>query len=187
MRLGITGAAGLLSVTMMLAARAFAQKVETVFEKDVDFGKYKTYQLQAARGLKTNQPRDDAITRRIAESIRRVLNERGGRESTVSPDVHIAFSVGNETSTWVDRFSSSAPSGRDYMIGEVFRRTPEMGVDQKGILIIEVLDAHSERLVWRAYCSAKVTDLQKINEVIDKAVKKAFSKYPPKGSSSQRK
>jgi hypothetical protein len=32
-------------VMMILAARIFAQRVETIFEKDVDFGKYKTYQL----------------------------------------------------------------------------------------------------------------------------------------------
>jgi Domain of unknown function (DUF4136) len=186
MRLRLAGTAGLLGLMMMLAARIFAQKVETIFEKDVDFGKYKTYQLQSARALKTEQPRNDAITQRIAESIRRVLNERGDRESALSPDVHIAFSVGNETTTWVDRFSSSSPSGRDYMIGEVFHSTPELRVDRKGILVLEVLDVQSRRLVWRAYCSAKMKDLKQVDQVIDKAVKKAFSKYPPKGSRTHR-
>jgi Domain of unknown function (DUF4136) len=51
---------------------------------------------------------------------------------------------------------------------------------EEGTLIIDLIDAHSKKLIWRAYASSEVKT-PVTEEKIRKAVDKAFTKYPPHG------
>lgn len=49
-----------------------------------------------------------------------------------------------------------------------------------GTLIIELLDASTEALVWQAVASDTIDDSGKVAKKIEQAAEKAFRKYPPK-------
>jgi hypothetical protein len=53
----------------------------------------------------------------------------------------------------------------------------------EGSIIIDLVDGRTMELVWRGMAEnahRDDTSQQKLNETIDKAIKKVFEKYPPK-------
>jgi hypothetical protein len=50
----------------------------------------------------------------------------------------------------------------------------------RGMLVIEILDAHTSKLLWRAACGDQIKDMRKRDENINKIVKKALERFPPK-------
>ena len=51
----------------------------------------------------------------------------------------------------------------------------------EGTLVIDLVDARSQKLVWRAYCVAEGTGMSDA-AFIQKAVSKAFERFPPPGA-----
>jgi hypothetical protein len=89
-------------------------------------------------------------------------------------DVEIRFVGGNGAGLQVDDLAvgdvamwdiggSPAVSGRTY---------------KKSSLVIAVVDNRSKRTIWAARCSDKFGDPNKMRERIQKAVAKAFAKFP---------
>ena len=50
----------------------------------------------------------------------------------------------------------------------------------EGTLVIDIVDGKTNELAWRAYCKGVVNNPSKRDKVINKALKKAFKKFPPK-------
>jgi hypothetical protein len=54
----------------------------------------------------------------------------------------------------------------------------------RGMLMVDVIDAKTKKLVWRATATDTITDNRQKNEKkIHKAVEKMFEKYPAAGTS----
>ena len=49
-----------------------------------------------------------------------------------------------------------------------------------GTLVIDIVDAKANRLVWRAFCQDEISDMKERHKNIAKAVEKAFKEFPPK-------
>jgi hypothetical protein len=49
-----------------------------------------------------------------------------------------------------------------------------------GMLVIDIVDATSMKLLWRAFCGDEVTDMRNRHKNINSAVKKALEKFPPR-------
>jgi hypothetical protein len=54
------------------------------------------------------------------------------------------------------------------------------GYYKTGILVLDVVDAATSKLIWRAYCSDTIRDIANRDKNINATVKKAFDKFPPK-------
>ena len=50
----------------------------------------------------------------------------------------------------------------------------------EGTLVLDFVDATTKELAWRAYCKGSIRNPHKKDKVINKAVKKAIKKFPPK-------
>lgn len=50
----------------------------------------------------------------------------------------------------------------------------------EGILILDFVDAKTNKLVWRAICKDKIDDMKNRHKNIQKTVEKALKKFPPK-------
>ena len=77
--------------------------------------------------------------------------------------------------------------GYTYTDRYYYRGVPEQDVTvtqyTEGTLIIDVIEARSMELVWRASATGTVDpnpNPEKIEKKVDDIVKKMFSKYPPK-------
>jgi hypothetical protein len=51
---------------------------------------------------------------------------------------------------------------------------------KEGMLVLDIIDAATSKLLWRAYCGDQVHDMADRHKVINKAVRKAFDRFPPK-------
>ena len=50
----------------------------------------------------------------------------------------------------------------------------------EGTLVLDIVDTKTKQLAWRAYCQGAVRNMSKRHKVINKAIQKAFKKFPPK-------
>ena len=55
-----------------------------------------------------------------------------------------------------------------------------IGERVSGMLVLEMFDARTSKLLWRAYCHDRINDMTKRDKIINDVVKKAVEKFPPK-------
>ena len=58
--------------------------------------------------------------------------------------------------------------------------TTEIEYYTDGMLVIDMVDAHTSKLLWRAYCSDTIKDFRERDKNVNATVKKAFQNFPPK-------
>jgi hypothetical protein len=107
-----------------------------------------------------------------------ILMRRGFQPDDVSPNFYITFFVKGQrynqptliTTSW---YYGAGPSWSTYS-ESIYRQMAD------GTLVIDIVDAKANRLVWRASYHDQVTDWKKRDKIITKAVRDALSKFPPK-------
>ena len=50
----------------------------------------------------------------------------------------------------------------------------------EGILLLDIVDAKTNKLLWRAACKVKIEDMSERHKNIEDTVKKALKSFPPK-------
>lgn len=158
-----------------LAAAVQAQSVKIDFDPSADFAGVRSYSFQSGKKIGGSALLDNTlIDSRIRQAVERELGARNVRETRDNPDVLVAYHVGRKDRVDVDAFS--------YGIGPRWRAgwTDVMVTNYtEGTLILDIIDAQTNELIWRAYCTGAVTSPEQAGKKIDKAAKKAFKKYPP--------
>jgi Domain of unknown function (DUF4136) len=161
-----------LSVALLLATAAWAQKINTEFDDVAPFSDYKTFAIRPGRLNSKNPTLNSDLTRkRIETQIRKRLEEKGLHEVADHPDLNVVFTLGSvrklETETY--------PAGwRGY--GTRVVRVPYA----EGTLVIDLRDTSKRSLVWRAVAVEEKSDAMKLQGRLDEMVRKSFDKYPPK-------
>jgi hypothetical protein len=181
-------AAFLFILFVLTSASVSAQKVDVVSMEPADFGSYESYSFQPFLVLATKEPwRNSIVERSITEAITSEFGKKGLERVDESPDVYVAVYLGIEQGGWVDGFNAWTPrqrgSNERTSVNEAValtRRKQPSNPTRKGIGVIDLVDAKTDTVVWRAYCSARVGDGDDREKKIHKAVTKAFKKYPPK-------
>lgn len=168
----------LVIATLCVAFPAAAVDVNVDYDKSADFSKYKTY----ARKAMTPAP-SSLVQGRIDDAIDRELAARGWSKVESGADIHVIThaSVGKETLITADHFGGYGGyrGGRGWGggWGTTHVNVSEIGV---GTLLVDMVDAGSSQLVWRAVASATVTHkAEKSEKKITKAAKKMFKDFPP--------
>src|SRR5579864_6172713 len=81
---------------LLLALGAFAQKIEIEFDQAVDFSKFKTFAIRAARLTSRNPSlNSELIRKRINADIQKYLEAKG------SPSCHPARPISTFATRWV--------------------------------------------------------------------------------------
>ena len=162
-----------LSLLLALAAVTLpAQKVHEEFDASIDFSKYKTYAIRNGR-IRSKHPALDnsLVQKKIENALRTQLSAKGLQEVSDQPDLVVTYVLGAIDRREVDL----VPAGwRGLRTRRVARRYTQ------GAMVIDLRDAQKRELIWRATCTDTGNNPSKIEEHIDKDVKKAFEKYPPK-------
>jgi hypothetical protein len=176
---------------LLLAATSFAQKVVIEYDHDVDFTAYRTYDWKDHPFL-TNHPESKQFTVGIdlvRSNVNDILMGRGYQPVDVNPQFDITEFIttrmGQETHTvpaagvypnaytwpgsWYTWSSAWFPSWDTYVRDYV-----------EGILLLDIVDANTKRLVWRAACKDKIDDMSERHKNIENAIKKALKSFPPK-------
>jgi hypothetical protein len=170
---------------LLMPTLAMAQKVSYDFNKEADFGSFKTYAHKD--GTKVGQ---ELIDSRIMAAIDAQLAEKGLTKSDANPDVFVVYHVAFDKQKDISTFSSGygggyGPYGWGWGGGGWAGGTSTTQVRDIliGTLVIDLADAKKGQVAWRGM-GTKTVDVQtkpeKRDKNINNAVKKIFKNYPPK-------
>ena len=169
---------------LLLAGSAPGQTVEVDFDRSIDSSAYRRYSWKVHPLLE----QDPELLQSVgAELVRMSVNEqlmRRGFEPTEDEfaDFHVTFFGARKRGQEVTG-AMTVSSGGWYGTGTYYQSgwTKVMVSDYtEGTLVLDVVDAKTKQLVWRAYCKGVIRDPSKRDKVISKAVEKALKKFPPK-------
>lgn len=160
--------------------------VATDYDHTFDFSRVHTFEIDGGH-LVHNGVADDGNTLvkdRIAAALRAALQAKGLQETSENPDLVVGYYGGARSQTEIEGMAAYGP-GAGYgpfwsggwwgpSANDWWTRTYN-----EGTLIIDLVDAHTKKLVWRAYAQAEIevpVSDQKIREAVDKA----FRGFPPR-------
>lgn len=157
----------------LIAQGARAQKITMEFDQTADFGKYKTFAIRDGQ-LNSRNPAlgGELVKKQIEADIQNDLTAKGLSMVTSGPaDLNVRYTFGAARKSEVEAY----PAGW-YGMGTRYVRVPYA----EGTLVIDLRDATSHSLVWRAIAAEDKSDASKIQGKINDMVKKSIDKYPPK-------
>jgi hypothetical protein len=159
---------------LLAAAAAGGVEVSVDFDPTVDFSRFETFGW-----LEGTQAEDEELEHRIHASIERELVPLGFKEVREDPDLLIV------THASIDREKEIDVTKFDYWLEYQGWKRP-MAVSQgtwngsMGVLIVDLLDATSRRLIWRGMATGNVAKKpEKRSEKLDATMAKLFRKFPP--------
>ncbi|HEV3330817.1 MAG TPA: DUF4136 domain-containing protein [Bryobacteraceae bacterium] len=158
---------------ILVALAAFAQKIEVESDATADFSKYKTFAIRDGRLNSTNPSLNSELVRkRLDADILKYMGAKGLILAASGPsDLNVRYTLGAARKTELEAY----PAGwRGW--GTRIVRVPFT----EGTLVIDLRDASTKSLVWRAIAREDKSDASKVEGKLDDMVKKSFDKYPPK-------
>lgn len=181
----------LLILLGLCAGFAAAQKVRTQFDEDLDFKQYRTYQWRE-HPLVAKHPevRQYTVGSQLVQNYTNdILIARSYVPVEEKPDVYVTFFVtarGGQEVTSVP--ATSFYSGYYMWPYSWYAWSPawfsgwetEVRNYVEGILVLDIVDAKTNKLVWRAIAKDKIDDMKNRHKNIQKAVQKALKQFPPK-------
>lgn len=161
-------------------------KVQTDYDKTVDFTKYKTFTIYNPEGIHNSISHLNQS--RVFSAIRQEMNKKGFAEDSTTPDLLV-----NTTAILKDRTSVS--SSDYYSYGSIYRpytwgpgvsySTYDVRHYKDGSLIIDVVETASKKLLWQGTGNKEIDAPLKDPETqVPKQVAAIMEKFPP-GSKSK--
>jgi hypothetical protein len=168
----------------MLTLSCASISVATDYDKNADFARYRTFAFLGGH-IWINGIADDnntLVKDRIRNSVVATLTAKGLRQVTENPDVYVAYLAGARTRTEIE---STGPYGAGFgpyfgvggWWGPTYSSWWARTYDE-GTLVIDLIDASTKKLVWRAYAQTEINKPisdQKMQQVTDRA----FKTFPP--------
>jgi hypothetical protein len=168
----------------MLPVAVLAQQVNTDFDKDADFIKYKTYAYQVCHRVE-----NPLVDKRIVKELESRIAMEGLTVAEADPDVNVTYHSSTseefalDTSTWGYGFGRGwywGHGGGSFGGGGPVSTTTTVRKYTRGTLVVDIWDARTKQLVWRGTATDTVSENPEKNEKnLKKAMEKMFRKYPP--------
>ena len=168
------------ALTGLIAAGCATMNVSSHVERGLDVGRYSTYGWGPADALPAGDARldeDPFFQDHLEGAVEKALTARGLAWSTgVPPDllVHYHANISERIDVGrVDRDRGYCPPG-DCTVPTV--------TYEAGTLVIDVIDARTNRLIWRGWAQSAVkgmlNDQDTMARQIDEAVARMFAEFP---------
>ena len=170
----------------LLLLTACASSVKYDYDVSQDFSRYKTFDLYApGRRGKGGQDGDGLMDTRIRVAVAAELQAKGfAREQVADPDFLVACYPLYHQRRYRTRTSVGFGGGGwyrpwGYRVGTSFSQVHHY---REGSLIIEIVDAKTNQLVWQGSDEGVLTGLDdpdRANDAVASAVKETLAKFPP--------
>lgn len=167
-----------LSIFVLLLASCSSVRVNSDYDKQVDFTSYKTYAFHKT-GIDKAEI-SDLDKKRILRSIDETMVAKGFSKSE-TPDLLISFFTKEREEVNVNQFNAGWGYGwgwgwNPYLWGGNTSVTRH----SEGTLYIDIIDAKKKELIWQGEGEGVLTkDTNKKDEVIKEFVTKILEQYPP--------
>lgn len=160
---------------------ASAMNVSSHVERGLDVSQYRTYEWGPADALPTGDARldrDPFFQDRVQGAVEKAMAARGfaWSEASGTPDLRIHFHANISERLDINQIDVT----RGYCTGEGC--TPPVTQYEAGTLVIDVMDARTNRLLWRGWAQNAVKDMLEDQDTmarqIDEAVTRMFDRFP---------
>jgi hypothetical protein len=156
----------LMVVILLAATQAMSQTVRVRWEPTTDFDKYQTYAW-----LEGTRVKDAHSHRFIVEYVDGQLGVNSVFKDENEPDLYAVYHAAAEGS-----FEITGGYGSDWKGANAITVNNHVA----GTLVVDLVDAAENQLVWRGIATATVSSERKKNQdTIRKAVEKMFADFPP--------
>lgn len=150
--------------------------------EDIDFSKYKTYQIYGLdiKNTPEFEPKRSGLNLLIVE-INNQMNARGYKKVKDNPDliINLGVLIIKEVQTRETDFRTDAPK---YIGQRNYNWESEEVVVRKyieGTVTLDLVDTNKNELIWQAVSAGTLSKKREKNEKkIVKSVQKLFKKYP---------
>ena len=168
----IVGFAGALLLT---ATASFAQQVKTDYDRDTDFGRFRTYSWEKV------QTRDQLWVDRIKQAVNSALAAKGWTLVDSGGDVAAVAIETVQNQQTLDTFYDGFGGGWRWRgFGGFGDATTTVDTYKVGTLVVDLFDAGTKTLIWRGAASDTLSDKSDKNiKALDKGVQKMFDHFPP--------
>ena len=163
---------------MVLLGSAFGQHIQTDFDHQANFSRYKTYSWQEVKA--SNSLWDD----RIKDAVNAQLAAKGWTQVDNGADVAIVAIKTTQTEKTLRTFYDGLGGGWRWRGFGGFGESTTTEQDYKeGTLVVDMYDASTKQLIWRAGAEDMLSDKAEKNEKnLDKGVAKMFKSFPPRST-----
>jgi hypothetical protein len=163
----------ILALGFLLSLAAFAQKINVEADTTSDFTRFHSFAIRDGRLNSANPSlNNDIVHKRIEASIQKYLQAKG---LTFVPsgvaDLNVRYTLGAVQKTEIDAYPAGWRGWGTRVVSRPFT---------EGTLVIDLREAATKSLVWRAIAREDKSDALKVEGKLDDMVKKSFDKYPPK-------
>jgi len=162
------------------APQASAQKVKIDFDHEFDFSALKTYSWK----IHPRMADDPELRRSVgAELVRMAVSRELLDKGFVPAEEESADFYVTGFGTRDRRSEITGVVGGWYSTGAYWAegwQTVMVRDYMEGTLVLDIVDARTGQLAWRAYCQGAVRNPSNRDKVVNKAMKKAFKRFPPK-------
>ncbi|MBI4893913.1 MAG: DUF4136 domain-containing protein [Acidobacteria bacterium] len=187
-----------LAFLLALPLCSFAQKVKIEYDRSLDFRVYRKYAWKEHPFLKTHpDSRKFVVGSQLVQSdTNEILVAKGFQPVEVDPDFYVTHFItarlGSETHTVpvADLYPGAYMwPGAWYSWPGAYFPAWDTFVENymEGILLLDIVDARTNRLIWRAACKDKIDDMKERHKNVEDTVKKALKSFPPRYSAKAKK
>jgi len=167
--------AGFLGAVLLTAVASFAQQVKTDYDRDADFGHYRTYSWQKV------QTQGQLWGDRIKEAVNSALAAKGWTLVNSGGDVAIVAIEATQSQQTLNTFYDGFGGGWRWRgFGGFGDSTTTVDTYRVGTLVVDLFDSSTKKLIWRGSASDTLSDKSDKNiKTLDKGVQKMFDHFPP--------
>ncbi|RDH82990.1 MAG: hypothetical protein DIZ80_12055 [endosymbiont of Galathealinum brachiosum] len=178
------------SIALIFLSGCSTLSVDYDFDQKANFSQYKKYDwLPFPKDMKV----DELNRARFVTAVENNLASKGFNQNSSNPDFVIATHFGKENKVDITNWGYTyAPNG--YYGGYGYRHRGYAGSYantggvsvyeyEQGTLILDLVDANTRKLIWRATAKAIVSPAstpEKQTEKIENAVQEILQNFPPK-------
>jgi hypothetical protein len=160
-------------LAVALVSGCAALSVKTDYDRSIDFSQYTTYKwMKTPSDVSGPRSTQSLLDQRVKSAVDRELATKGLQESTGQADLLITYHAGVRDKVDVSTYRygyrgwGSAVDVQQY---------------SEGTLIIDLIDAEKDQLVWRGWGTGVVDrDPSQMESRVNKAVTEILAKFPPK-------
>lgn len=172
------------TLLFLLPVLVFSQTIVSYDKaKDVDFAKYKTFQIYSldVKSIPEFEPKKSGLNLMLVEIIEN-MESRGFVKVTENPDLIINLGI-----SIVSKEQTRQTDIRDaplYMGQRNYKWESEevvVGTYTEGTVTLDLVDAQSEKMIWQVVGASVLSEKREKNrKKVIKGVNKMFKKFPVK-------
>jgi len=161
-----------------LAMASSAQQVKTDYDRNANFGQYKTYTWEQVK------TKNDLLVDRIKNAVDNALQAKGWTQVDSGGDVSVvAMAMTRDEQTLTTFYDGFGGGWRWRGFGDFGEAITTTDTYKVGTLVIDLFDTKTKKLLWRGSASDTLSNSSDKNiKKLNKGVQKMFRHFPPEVS-----